>query len=388
MILMLEKISVKTTSAIFLLCALVLALCACVNPVDIDKFLRDGDVQKLIDKTHIKVHVDDKTGDKLTEHKDRIGNLKNYKYYMIVQEKDDKDTIVVPDVPYPKYVTDYDPDRPGDLNNDLGVITRIKGGSINYLENYHTYTVWSAEPIKKGLLSITYTVDGNTTEVDVKDGVITVNSGVKGTGTLNLSAVIDDNYEVMAVKVDFGVDDEDYDPTDSPWNWTSKSKDIDPDLDWASFKLVPETKAKKVDYVFVKKGGAIIDFKVLKVVVLPYVPPEVTFKIEFTFTDQAHATADKNKTINRGTFNKGNSVKLTLAAPRDGGSWDAGSIKWSIGGIPDTVTLSHINANDELLIINGGDFLPILAANSFDVIVYAALNGVPYSAVVTITVID
>jgi len=397
MILMLEKISVKTTTVIFLLCAVALALCACVNPVDIDKFLNDKVyVQPIIQKTHIKVYVDDKTGDGLEGFKGGIRGLKNNKYYMVVKETDDKGDIVVPTVPYPKYVTDYI--KPGELRADLGLITRIKKGSINDLENFHTYTVRSAEPIKSSKgddLSIPYTVDGATTPKKVTNGVLTVNSGVADTGTLDLSTVIKgDYYEVMAVKVDFGVDDEDYDPKDSPWNWDYKSTDPDntdnyfPDLNWASFQLVSKAKAAKVDYIFVKKSTNIdnIEFKVLRVEIQSYVPTEITFEIELTFTDQAKASASID-TIKRGTFDGDKSAKLSLTAPVGGGSWDPGSIKWSVSGLSDSVTASHVSGG-VLTITNDGDFLPILAADSINVTVYAALKGVPYSDIVTITVIN
>jgi len=369
---MADKISVKTLLAIFLFCGIVLILCVCMHPIDIQVFLEDPQVQEIIETTRIAVKVDDMTGDNLKGVRGKIEGLKNNKYYMVEKEIDADDVPVTP-TEYPKYVTDYNNLGinlgPGGLIDDLGLITRISGGSINGLTNLHTYTVRAAIPLAPSGGSLPYTDGGGASPKQVTNGVITI-SGMKGTGRLDLSTIITTGYEAIAVSVD--------DPTSSPWNWTCKT------TNWNSFEL--EGPGTTTDYVFVKTSAP-LEFKVLKVII--ELPGNVNFTaITFTFTDKSGVSANNNRTISRGTFNGGNKVTLTLATPTGGGSWDAGSIKWSIGGITDTVTANHVNSSGQLGITNSDDFLPVFAAASFNVTVYAALGGIPYSAAIPITVVN
>jgi len=386
---MAEKISVKTLTAIFLLCAIVLVVCSCIVPVDIQLFLDSPQVQAIIEKSNETVKLDPASDPGLTGEYRRISGLDPNKYYMIEKEIDPDGLPVKPDK-HPTFVTNDARYGFGGSINDLGMIMRVSGGKINGLVNFNTYTVKSAKPVASKdatlPLKIPYTVDGKTTDKQVTNGVITVDSGKNGTGRLDLSDIIKDNpgyYEVMAVSVD--------NPETSPWNWTSRSRDHEnfnhnDDLDWASFKL---ESSGTFDYVFYKID-AVIDFLVLRVKIQPYAQP-VTLEIKITFpVDQAQGQASSNNehgTISKGAFTGGNSVILTLDNPKGGGSWDLGSIIWSIGGIPDSTTANHVNGG-QLTINNSEDFFPILVVGSFDVTVYAKLSGKPYSAAVPITVIE
>lgn len=290
---MAEKYSVKTVSTIFLLCTVVLALCAaCIEPVNLNNLIHDPIVEKLIASSKETVQLDKDSDPGLIVGYRMISGLDPEKYYMIEKETDRNGAVIDPDK-HPMYIIDDPLYGKGRQVNYLGMITRIAEGKINGLDNYHTYTVKSAKPFASTdvdlPLNIPYTVDGVTTPKTVTNGVLTVNRGINGTGKLDLSAVINNGYyEVMAVSVD--------DPENSPWNRNSKSTDPDnnsyvPALNWASFGL---ESSGTFDYVFVKIGAAAIDFKVLRVVIQPYVPPEVSFaiEIEFTFINQVRATAN------------------------------------------------------------------------------------------------
>jgi len=140
---MAEKVSVKTTAAIFLLCMVVLALCGCIIPIDIELFLEASQVQVIIEKAKETVKIDPTSDPGLTEGNKRISGLNPQKYYMIEKEID-IDGTPVDLAMHPVYVTDYTLYGSGGQTNDLGQITKISGGIINGLKNFHTYTVKSA----------------------------------------------------------------------------------------------------------------------------------------------------------------------------------------------------------------------------------------------------
>jgi hypothetical protein len=242
---MANKIPVKTITVSLLFYGIVLILCACMSPVDIQGFMEDEKVQVIIEATKVAVKVDDKTGDGLVGRDRRIEGLKNNKYYMVEKEVDEDDVLVTP-TDYPVFVTDYT--TPGGLIDDLGYITRISGGRINGLTNFHTYTVRAATPLTG---NIPYSdTGGNSASITITNGIITV-TALKGTGSLDLSSVLSGTYDVMAVSVN--------NPSNSPgtWNWTSK-----PLSSFTSFPL--EGADTTVDYVFVKNDFS--EFKVLTVV--------------------------------------------------------------------------------------------------------------------------
>jgi hypothetical protein len=193
MILMLEKISVKTTTVIFLLCTVILALCACVNAVDIEKFLKDPQVQKVIDasKPTVYIHVDSDNYDNLVKGNGKISGLISGKYYILVEY--DKE-MVFRKILYIK--------ADGNPIGNLGGIDRLTGTQVVGLQNFYTYKVKLAQPFEDGTYK--YFAFGETEEIeaDAKDGKI---STVARTGTgsyyLEVSPVIDANndYEVMMV---------------------------------------------------------------------------------------------------------------------------------------------------------------------------------------------
>jgi hypothetical protein len=115
--------------------------------------------------------------------------------------------------------------------------------------------------------------------------------------------------------------------------------------------------------------------------------PEVIInEVTFTVENLAKTPTLSQDHINRGTFNGNNYVTLTLVPP-SGKSWDLNSIKWSIGEISDDDVALNVDPNGVLKITNSGVFLPIFAANTIDISVYATLDGIiPYSATVSLDV--
>jgi len=202
---MVEKISKKTLSAVFLMLSFALFLCACMSPVNIGSdgsggFFDDDDVKELIDWTKVAVRVDDQTKDKgLVGRKKRIEGLKDNKYYMVQQQRDPDKKPVDPSK-YPKYVTEFDIYE-GELVEELGLITMISGKIIYGLEDLHTYTVRDALPFAKdtefnysdslGSSDQKATVDSN--------GKITISA--RGNITLKNLNNLYNNHKVMAVAV-------------------------------------------------------------------------------------------------------------------------------------------------------------------------------------------
>jgi len=227
----------------------VIALCACMNPVDVQTFLDNEEVGELIETTKVAVKVSSDSDAGLKGGNGIISGLDPNKYYMVTKELDDKDTPVNPTPPYPRFVTEQSTLTKGQLIDDLGYITRIAGRTITTLTNKHTYTVISAKSILSGTLP--YNDSSGTSLKTITDGVLTIGS-INGTGTLDLSTVLTGGtYEVMAVSVNA--------PTTSPWSWVSRTKTA---TNLTSFEV---EKSGTVDYVFYK-SAAPIEFKVLRVV--------------------------------------------------------------------------------------------------------------------------
>jgi len=308
---MAEKVSVKTASAIFLLCTVILALCACVVPVDIDAFLGDPEVDKVIKSTKDVVLLgDNNTGDDLVGRDRRIEGLKNNKYYMIEKEIDPKDNLPVPG--YPQYVTDHHPTSPqipGAPCGDLGYITRIKDGRINGLLNHHTYTIRDAKPIAPtgGKLSFKDSLISASRDVNVVNGKIIITNivGATNKGYLNLSSVITADYEVMAVSVD--------NPNSSPWSWRSRSTTSSPSISLNPFEL--QGAGTKVDYVFVNKKVSPPDFKFLSVEIGPSVElVDVTLDITFNVVngEPTLSSSDGNTTFKQPDYYDGVHPTITI----------------------------------------------------------------------------
>ena len=345
-------------------------------PVDIQFFKDDPKVGEIIKTVNKSVKVINPTGDGLKERSERIDNLNPDKYYMVVEEKDAKG-VVVPG--YPKYVTDGiqgpPPSAgPGALNENLKLITRIKDGSINGLNDFHTYTVRSAEPLNG---TFSYSDDRPAVSKLVTNGILTIDD-IKGTGKLNLSTVLSGTYEVMAVFAE---------ALSNPWVWM----DSKPMTNWTSFEL--EGADTKIDYIFVNKND-LSDFKVLKVIIgSAVVPGNANFNITFTVSDKGSVTPSGSISRN---FSASDTVTFTLAAPtapQGGGTWS--NIHWFVGG-KEYSGAPYVNTGGVLSINKSGEFNGILAGSgsqTYTIFVSADLSGNtdpsqngPYSAQGTITV--
>jgi len=259
------KVSVKTSTIIFLLCTLVLALCACVVPVDIQAFLEDEDVQKVIDSTKIAVRVEDLTGDGLVGRKGRIEGLKN-KYYLVDKETN-PEGVSINQTDYPMFVTERPPLTPGQLTGNFSYITKIKEGKIVVLTDLHTYTVRAASTFPNSSTTFRYTDNGiggdPNQSVAVNSGVITIPK-LSGNGELFLNITGGlltpaNNYEIMAVSDTGSIPKWDTSSGGSPG---SPASIADLGSAWTAIPL--EGPGTTVDYVIINKANP-ADFKVLTV---------------------------------------------------------------------------------------------------------------------------
>jgi hypothetical protein len=124
------KVSIKTTTAIFLLCTVILALCACIEPVNIKDFLRDEDVQKVITKTKGTVIIT----------KDSVGTPGNREIYGLTPGIYYKIEEMENNVPKYTYFVKAD----GTTSEELKDIKKLTGREITGLTNDVTYRVKSA----------------------------------------------------------------------------------------------------------------------------------------------------------------------------------------------------------------------------------------------------
>jgi len=251
---MARKIYLNTAAIISLCFGIFIILSACLAPVDMDEFFKpDGPADNFINNTVNNpsasagkniVKVDDKTGDGLKGEKGKITGLKGDRYYMVEKETDDKGDPVIPDPPYPLFVTDFL--VPGGLFFDLGVITIIGGDkSINNLQEAHTYTVRAATSFFDGFV-FTYSdsTGAQNQTVSVKNGAITL-SAPQGDGKITLEQLNTqfNGYDVIGVAVNPAPP---LPPTSPFYNRVKKTiSDTD-----KSFQL--EGANTEVDYVFVK----------------------------------------------------------------------------------------------------------------------------------------
>jgi hypothetical protein len=235
-----EKVSFKTILVISLiLSGIVLILGACMDPVNIDSFLNDPEVGKIIEKNSEHVILDAATKTAypyLNEGNKRITGLALDQYYMIESVKNEN---FVEQLTKPKYVYDS-----GLSDDKLLMIERVKGGNITGLTNGYIYKIRETASFTG---SVVVTGAGTAEGAVSEGGVIKINP--TGTGDINI-ACSKSGYIVMAVAVD-------------PPSLSISTPFIDGELPGAGpFKL--EGAGTKVDYVFVKEASP-IDFIVLRV---------------------------------------------------------------------------------------------------------------------------
>jgi len=281
---MARKIYIKTAAIISLCCGIFIILSACMVPVDMDEFFKpDGPADTFITNTVNNsspstpknvVIVDDKTGDNLKGGNNVITNLNDKKYYLVEKEVA-AEGAPAPTNRYPMYVTEYTfpapslSPNPGQLVDDLGLITRIPNKTITGLTNSNTYTVRAALPFFDGL-PFTYS-DSDATGVKnqtvyVANGAINI-SPPKGNFSLEQLYPQFNGYEVMGVSVR-----PDSFPSASPF-YNPTKKTIGSTV--TSFQL--EGADTEVDYIFVKPDVP-SNFFVLTVIIGAAPPTVITDK--------------------------------------------------------------------------------------------------------------
>jgi len=201
---MLEKISVKTITVIFLLCAVALSFCACVNPVDIDKFFTDDYVKDALKATRptVNIYKDSDDFGNLTAGDCEISGLTSGKYYRV--EEYDKNEI---------FIRNIFLQSDGKLN-ELKEIGPLTGKKIEKLTNTYWYRVKVAKTFDLGNPDDTggtykyFTLGGSGTDPAVaskdNDNITKLAIKILGDGKyyLDLSNKIkaDKIYEVMKVQ--------------------------------------------------------------------------------------------------------------------------------------------------------------------------------------------
>jgi hypothetical protein len=245
---MLEKVSLKTIYIISLLLGIGLILFSCVDPVDIQTFLDDDNVQSIIENNQEKVIIDPATKlayPYLEGGNKTITGLKDDKYYIIESAKEGG-TEKLTDLLYVKS------DGSGDVFlDDIG---RVSGKTIKGLKNNYTYKIREAEIFTGTTVTVT---NGTPASFTVTDGKIEITPSAPGDIILG-GFGSKDGYEVMAVAVS----------PSSLSGSTDFTTSIDLDATTTSFKL--EGAGKTVDYVFAKTNGLTIeDFVVLTVITKP-----------------------------------------------------------------------------------------------------------------------
>jgi hypothetical protein len=272
----------------------------------------------------------------------KITGLNPNKSYMIESENGSV-------LDYPQYVTDFTGIGPGGLTVNLRQITRISGGSINNLTNFHTYKVREAAQFPNGT-DFTYNPGG--TPVYVSNGIITIPSS----GTLDLTSelTVGASYEVIAVAVP---------PSPATTNWDAAAGGTHNSITRTNWSALPlEGEGTTVDYVFVKTDAP-LDFKVLRVVITG----EGTINIIATFTPTAEAVwTFSAATINLSPASPTATVTLTSA-------FDTNSIVWKLNGVTQTGTQTLINLDFDTLVA-------ILPQGDYNLVVEGRKSGLYYSS--------
>jgi hypothetical protein len=263
---MAEKISLKILIFLSLICVI---LSACMSPIDIEVFFADDDVKVIVAASKETVKLTD-SDPGLSGGNRRITGLDPNKYYMVVKEFDEDGVTEVTPADYPKFVTEYTNGgtvnfTKGQLidNNLLEYITRIAGGTIIGLANFHTYTVKSAVnfPYTPSATTFTYSDSGgdsNQTRPVNNNGELII---PMPTGDLTLEQLDTDytDYEIMAVAVG----------SNPLVNFPGKLT-----ISGTTNSFPLEGAGTTVDYVFFRKTP--LDFKVLKVKINDSSAPTVT----------------------------------------------------------------------------------------------------------------
>ena len=168
-----NRISLKSILFPFLGIAAALVIGACIQPVDMDKFNNDPDVQDLIRST--RVSLIDKTGDGLRSGDKTITGLNANKFYLVETWGDE------PDEP-PSIAGRISSGFVGE-DGSLGALANIDNVTdrvIRGLNNDDYFVVYSATPLT-GSLTIRQTSGGTPTTVTANNsGILTLDANRQG----------------------------------------------------------------------------------------------------------------------------------------------------------------------------------------------------------------
>jgi hypothetical protein len=192
-ILMTGKISVKKIFIVFFLYGVVLILCACIVPIDIQTFLDSPAVTGIIESSKTKeptviIHEDSDYENSLIAGNSKISGLPSDEYYRV--EEYDEDMVFQGNL----FVK-----SDGSHWGDLSEIGRLEADQIKNLKNLYTYKIKSAATFNDGTYKYFAFGDDKVREADAVGGAITIR-GQKNY-YINLAPIIDagKNYEVMKI---------------------------------------------------------------------------------------------------------------------------------------------------------------------------------------------
>ena len=247
-------------NVIFMVSGIIAALfvSACLEPVDIEAFLRDDKVQEIINKE--RVGLKNHTGHTLTAGNEIINGLNPERYYLVEILDEDGDPYTPQKI---RYV-----DESGYLAEDFEDLYRVSGGKIRNLNNDLTYAVYSAP------------ITGN---MRLNDQASTPSPGTGTTVTANASGKITPTLQA---------------PKDS--YYLELPTGVDPGSDILKFPVAPieddpvtipfetgriiklDGEGTTIDYVFRDLGNANEPLKFVKVVIAAEIPPvDIMISVSF-----------------------------------------------------------------------------------------------------------
>jgi hypothetical protein len=334
-----------------------LVLSVCVQPVDVDVFLRVQEVQdfiEILNGRRVILHPDSTPG--LIAGNGRILGLRADVYYMVEERNENGDLVGF------GYV-----DADGRVKEELNNIGRVSGGEIIELTNRFTYTVWDAKPLSGNVIVhdlASLPPINPPSPITINSGVITLNAP-KETYFLDLDSINITDFDAA----DFEIARVRFSPAPAA---TFAVNPVDGDF------IRLETEGTGMDYVFsdYDGDGDNATFVFLRV----NIGERTTASINITFTiadlgnpssltlDPTTVTIDQAELYDAG-------VSITITGPTG-----FTSAKWMYGGevVITGATLSFSRITNINYLVAGNHYFTI----------YITVGGVEYSQIFTVTVTE
>ena len=337
----------------FFCTAVFLIICGCLEPPDLEEFLKNDDVLDFVDRINVKVGLINHTGHSLTAGNSTITGLNVNRYYMVKILDENEVPIAVNSMQFVG--------ANGALTPNITGIRRVT--AINNLNNDYTYIVYSAPITGVMELSVATPTPPSSNVTANSSGVLNLSLPV-GNYSLEIISEVNQASDVYRIPVS---------PTpDNPVLHT-----------FSGGKIALDPVGTTTDYVFYDAGNVLNKpLRFLRVVITA--PPQLGATITFNMNDIG---ASVTLTASPGAVINSNTISLTLAQINSGvtisvGSVSAGSImssyKWQINGV-------DVVAQNTTLTINNGS---LGGPNEPEHTVTAifTINGKEYSRIFTILI--